>query len=94
MSTVWAVEVRYEDANSEVYGPYTEAQAERTAANLDEEAALATDKYGHNVHLHGVLGAIAYPLARYDQYLTGDERRQARRDARERERELESRANQ
>lgn len=91
MAAVWVVETRIEDENPGVYGPYTEAQAKRVAAHLEEEAALATDKYGQSVHPYGVLGAGAYPLSRYDQFLTGEERRQARRDAREREKELESR---
>lgn len=82
---VWGVEVRYDDENPGVYGPYTQAQAERTAARIRAEVELATDSYGGSFHPRGVLGAQASKLTRYDQFLDGQERLTARRDVRDSE---------
>lgn len=78
MGAVWAVEVRIDDNDPQVFGPYTEAQAERAAARLKEEVELAADRYGVVHHPFGVLGAMAYPLGRYDSFLTAAQRRETR----------------
>lgn len=83
---VWLVEVRIEDNDPQVFGPYTEAQARRAAARIEEEVALATDTHGMNFHPRGALGASAYPISPYDTFLTGEERRQARGEVRGSER--------
>lgn len=83
---LWAVSVDIEDQDPETYGPYTKTQADRVVARLDAEVALATSPTGVSYHPRGVIGAAAVPLIRYDMFLTGDERRRARRDARKDER--------
>lgn len=82
---VWGVEVRYDDENPGVYGPYTQAQAERVAAKIREEVELASDAHGVNHHPHSVLGALASRLTRYDQFMNGQQRQAARRDVRDSE---------
>lgn len=78
MTETWQVDVAYEDDDPGIYGPYTERQAERVAARLSAEVALSTDKYGHNHHPRGVRSANAMPMARYDAFLTAEEKRGAR----------------
>ncbi len=92
MAKVWVVLVRYTDEDPGEYGPYTELQAERVAARLQEEAEMGNDN-GQCLHPHNVEGANAVPMMRYDQFLTGPERRALRkavsaaRKARERRRD-------
>lgn len=82
MKEVWVVEVRYDNENPGVYGPYTEKQARRIEGILDDETSLATDAYGMNHHPHSILGAGAMPLERYAQFMTAQERRTVRLDVR------------
>ncbi len=91
MKQVYIVEVHYEDQDPVAHGPYTEAQAQRVAARLDDEVRLSSDKHGGNHHPQGVRGASALPLGRYDQFMSADERKQARRAARQAERDLQAR---
>ncbi len=79
---VWCVEVSYEDDDPGTYGPYTEAQANRVADRLKEEARLSSSSSGLNFHPHNVRSALASPLYRYDQFLDGEARRAARREVR------------
>ncbi len=76
--TVYVVEVSYEDEDPGVFGPYTQAQAERVAAKISEEVELSKDEWGGNFHMHSVRGANAYPLTRYEQFMTGPQRLAAR----------------
>lgn len=80
---MWAVEVTYEDDDPGTYGPYTQAQAERVAKRLTEEIALSYSSHGHNHHPHDVRFASAAPLGRYDQFMTAEEKRAARKAVRE-----------
>lgn len=91
MKQPWCIEVSYQDENPGTFGPYTETQARRLAAKLNEEAELASDAHGGNHHPHGVYVAVACPLTRYEDILTGEQRRQARRDARAAERAMSRR---
>ena len=69
VATIWLVEVSYEDEDPGTYGPYTERQAKGVERALRKEAELATDKHGITHHPHGLRGAIAYPAARYGDFV-------------------------
>lgn len=79
----WVVEIRIDDNGPQVCGPYTETQANSVVTKLEEEVDLATDRYGIVHHPFSVLGATAYPLGRYDSFLTAEQRRDARSEARQ-----------
>lgn len=87
MSVVWVVEVSFEDDDPATYGPYTQLQAERVEAKVNDEARLATDGDGVNHHTFNVRQAIAIPLTRYDAFLDAEQRRAVRREVREQDRE-------
>lgn len=88
---MWVVEVSIEDDNPEVAGPYTEAQAKRVAKRIDDEAQMAQDAYGTCLHPYSITNANAYPLGRWDKFLTAAQKREVRADVRESERRIRER---
>lgn len=77
-ASVWVVSVMYEDDDNREFGPYTKTQAERVAERLRVEAAMGQDNVGICQHPHGVSYATAYPLGRYEDFLTSEEKREMR----------------
>lgn len=81
-ASVWVVGVMTEDEDEVVYGPYTERQAKRVAAKIQDEADAGRDLYGGCHHPLSVTGAIPFPLGRYDRFLSTEEKKEMRAEKR------------
>jgi hypothetical protein len=77
-NSVWVVEVYREDEDPLTFGPYTERQAARVRDRVTAEVELSSDKYGGLYHPWSFRGAIAYPLTRHDDWMTSEQKSEAR----------------
>lgn len=76
MRQAWCVIVWYKnrDEASYTYGPYTQLQAERVAAQIEKEIEISETDAGEILHPYTAFQVIAVPMSQYRNLLPGNER--------------------